>query len=407
MERHDVIVIGGSLNGATLALALAQAGLSVAVVEPQTPKTQKNPRFDGRSYALALASVRMLDVLGLWDALEDHAQAILKIEASDGRQGEGAARQVLTFDHAELEEGPMGQMVEDRYLRGVLQDRLKSEKRISYLSGRSVVRQGVGELLAVVELDDGMTLTAPLLVGADGKTGPTAERAGIKRNVTPYHQSALVCAIRHEHPHHGTAHQFFMPAGPLAILPLQGNRSSIVWSEAAGQAKAIMALDDKGFLDILRPRFGDFLGDIRLEGDRYSYPLSLSLADSFTADRLALVGDAARSVHPLAGQGLNAGLRDVAALAEVLADARRQGEDIGRADVLARYARWRRFDSTTLALATNGFNRIFSNDNPLMRLGRDLGLGAVNALPPLRRAFMREAAGLTGDLPRLLAGRPV
>lgn len=407
MERYDAIVIGASLNGATLALALVSAGFSVAVVDPMTPDIQENPRFDGRSYALAPASVRMLDVLGLWQGLAPNAQAMLKIRASDGRPGEGAAPQVLSFDQAELEDGPLGQMVEDRHLRQILQARLRGTDGLSYLPGRRVTRQRTDGPMAETDLDDGTTLAAALIIGADGKTGPTAARAGIQRLVTPYGQSALVCAIRHARPHQGIAHQFFMPAGPLAILPLQGNRSSIVWSEENNQAKSIMNLDDDGFLQVLRPRFGDFLGDITLEGDRYSYPLTRSLASSFTAPRLALVGDAARAVHPLAGQGLNAGLRDTAALAEVLAEARRRGEDIGRGDVLARYARWRRFDSTGLAIATSGFNMLFSNDNPAIRLGRDLGMGLVNALPGVKRAIMREAAGLTGDLPRLMAGRPI
>jgi len=193
-----------------------------------------------------------------------------------------------------------------------------------------------------------------------------------------------------------------MPPGPLAILPLPGNRSSIVWSETGATAQKFAALSDADFLHVLRPRFGDFLGDIALAGKRYTYPLSLSIATSFIAPRVALVGDAAHGVHPIAGQGLNAGLRDVAALTHVLSEARQRGEDIARADVLERYQRWRRFDVATLALTTDASNRLFSNDNPLLRLGRDLGMGAINAMPGLRRRIMREAAGLTGDLPALM-----
>ncbi len=256
-------------------------------------------------------------------------------------------------------------------------------------------------------LEDGREMAAPLLVGADGRRSGTAARAGIKRRVTDYGQTALVCAIGHEKPHQGCAYQIFLPPGPLAILPLTGNRSSIVWSETTEQAAAIQALDDEAYLEVLRPRFGDFLGEIHIAGARYTYPLNMTLAESFTAERLALAGDAARGVHPIAGQGLNAGLRDVAALAEVLVEAARRGEDLGWPLVLDRYAQWRRFDSATLALATDGFNRLFSNDNPLLRLGRDIGLGLANALPGLRRGFMREAAGMTGDVPRLLQGRPL
>ena len=213
-------------------------------------------------------------------------------------------------------------------------------------------------------------------------------------------------AIAHEKPHRGIAHQFFMPSGPLAILPLPGGyRSSIVWSETDANASAITALPDAQYLAALRPRFGDFLGAISLAGARFSYPLNLTLANSFIAERLALVGDAAHGVHPIAGQGLNLGLRDVAALAQVLVIAARRGEDLGAADVLARYQRWRRFDSTSLALGMDAVNHLFSNDNPILRVGRDLGLAAVNALPALRRGLIRQAAGLTGDLPRLLAGQ--
>ncbi|GAB1361475.1 hypothetical protein MASR1M32_07110 [Rhodobacter sp.] len=259
-----------------------------------------------------------------------------------------------------------------------------------------------------VTLASGRCLTGRLLVGCDGRGSGVAARAGIRRQGWGYGQTALVTAIQHEKNHEGTAHQFFMPAGPLAILPLPGgHHSSIVWSETDDQAAAIQALDDAGYLAALRPRFGDFLGEIALAGARFTYPLSLSLAERFVADRVALVGDAAHGVHPIAGQGLNLGLRDVGALAEVLILARRRGEDIGSAVPLEEYQRWRRFDATSLALGMDGVNRLFSNDNPLLRLGRDLGMGLVNALPGLRRGFIRQAAGLQGELPRLLAGKPI
>jgi len=254
-----------------------------------------------------------------------------------------------------------------------------------------------------VTLDGGDTLAARLLVGCDGRASGVAKRAGIKRTGWDYDQIALVCAVEHDLPHHGVAHQFFMPGGPLAILPLTGNRSSVVWSEQADRARATLARDDAGFLAALRPAFGSFLGEIRLVGQRFSYPLGLTLADSLIAPRTALVGDAAHGIHPIAGQGLNAGLRDVAALAQVLEDARMRGEDIGSAVVLDRYQVWRRFEATRLAIATDAFNRLFSNDNPVLRGLRDLGMGAINAMPGLRRRFIREAAGLTGDLPDLMA----
>jgi 2-octaprenyl-6-methoxyphenol hydroxylase len=300
----------------------------------------------------------------------------------------------------------MGHMVEDRVLRPALLTAIGGAG-VRHLAGETVVAQAVDDLGAVLELASGATIRARLIIGADGRASPTARRAGITRNGRDYGQTALVCAVEHDLPHEGTAWQLFLPHGPLAILPLTGNRSSIVWSETTAEAARIAALDDAGYLEELRPRFGDFLGEIRLAGARFSYPLILTLANSFIAKRLALVGDAAHGVHPIAGQGLNLGLRDVAALTEVLTHARRRGDDIGSAITLAGYQRWRRFDTTTLALGMDAVYRLFSNDNPVLRLGRDLGLGAVGALPGLRRRFIREAAGLTGDLPRLMAGHPI
>jgi len=400
----DILIVGGGLNGPCLALALAQAGLSSVVIDALPEDERQGAGFDGRSYALALASVRMLRALGLWDALEDHAQPILQIKASDGRAGEGAAPFFLHFDSAELEEGPMGHMLEDRYLRRALIGAMEAAPLVTHRPAATVVAQST-EGAARVTLASGEVLTGRVLIGADGRRSGTAARAGIRRTGWDYGQTALVAAIAHEKPHEGIAHQFFMPPGPLAILPLPGNRSSIVWSERHADAKRLMAADDAAFLDHLRPRFGDFLGEISLAGQRYAYPLNLTIANAFVAERLALVGDAAHGVHPIAGQGLNLGLRDVGALAEVLAEAKRRGEDIAAADVLARYQSWRRFDTAALALATDGVNRLFSNDNPALRLVRDIGMGAVSAVPALRRAFMREAAGLTGDVPRLLQGR--
>ena len=404
MERDRILIVGGGLNGTALALGLAQAGLAVTLVDALPRETRDTPDFDGRAYAMALASVRMLEALGLWAALAQNAQPILGVKVCDGHVGRGPGPFVMEFDHAELEEGPLGQMVEDRYLRRALLAATAEQPLIQELSGVTVTDQTVDASGVQITLSDEQRLTGALLIGADGRGGAVANRAGIARDVTDYRQSALVCAVAHELPHHGIAHQFFLPPGPLAILPLTGNRSSIVWSERTAQAADIHALDDALFLQVLRPRFGDFLGEIALAGKRYSYTLNRTLARRFIAPCVALVGDAVRGVHPIAGQGLNAGLRDVAALAEVLTDARRRGEDIASPLVLERYEVWRRADSTVLATATDGFNRLFSNDNPILRLGRGLGLAAVNASPILRRSFMREAAGLHGDLPRLMTG---
>jgi len=403
----DAIVVGGGLNGPALALALASGGLDALVLDAAPRAALERDDFDGRAYALALSSRRMLAALGLWRDLAPRAQAINDIRISDGRAGQGAAPWFLHFDHREIDEGPMGHFLEDRWLRAALLAAMDAAPGLEARFGTTVVAQSVEPAAIRVTLADGTEARARVLIGCDGRTSGTAQRAGIARIGWDYPQTALVAAVAHALPHHGCAHQFFMPEGPLAILPLPGNRSSIVWTEDRARAEAIAALGDADFLEILRPRFGDFMGEITLAGVRYSYPLGLSLAERFTDDRLALAGDAAHGIHPLAGQGLNLGLRDVAALAEVLVAAHRRGQDIGAADVLAEYQRWRRFDTAMLAVATDGINRLFSNDNPILRLGRDLGLGLVNRLPALRRGLIREAAGLTGDLPRLLQGRPI
>jgi len=404
----DILIAGGGLNGPALALSLAQGGFRVTVVDARPAPARAEAGFDGRAYALAIASVRLLTVIGVWPLVADKAQPMLEIKASDGRAGEGAAPFFLHFDAAEIEEGPVGHMLEDRHLYAAFLQAMRAAPGITLLSGESVVAQDVGPSGVTVTLASGRSLTAGLLVGCDGRGSGVAARAGIRRVGWGYGQTALVTAIRHERDHRGIAHQFFMPTGPLAILPLKGGHlSSIVWSETDATAAAIQALPDAEYLDALRPRFGDFLGEIALAGDRFTYPLSLSLAERFIGPRLALVGDAAHGVHPIAGQGLNLGLRDVAALAEVLILARRRGEDPGSPAALDEYQRWRRFDATALALGMDTVNRVFSSDNPLLRLGRDLGMGLVNALPGVRRGFMRQAAGLTGELPKLLTGRPV
>lgn len=401
----EILIVGGGLNGTALALALAESGVTSTVIDSMSSDQRGAADFDGRSYALALASTRMLGAIGLWGRLADQAQPIQEIKVSDGRAGEGPSPFFLHFDQAEMEDGPMGYMVEDRFLRPALLDTVMAHPLIRHIAPETVIAQEVSAQGAAVTLRGGQRLRGQLLVGADGRQSGTAARAGIKRTGWSYDQTALVCAIEHDQPHHGIAHQFFMPSGPLAILPLAGNRSSIVWTETNARAGKIQSASDADYLKILRPRFGNFLGDIALAGARFTYPLALSLAQSFVTDRLALIGDAAHGMHPIAGQGLNAGFRDMAALAEVLICAKRRGEDIANPITLAEYQRWRRFDTTTLAVATDGFNRLFSNDNGSLRLIRDLGMAAVNAVPGLRRNFMREAAGLTGDLPKLMQGR--
>ncbi len=403
----DIAIIGGGLNGPALALALAKTGLSISIID-SIPRPKRAARdFDGRAYALSLATRRMLQALGVWTDVAAHSQPILDIVASDGRPGEGAAPWFLHFDHRELEEGPMGHMVEDRFLRPALLDALDAHRNIRQLSGKTVSSQNIASDHVDLTLDGAEDINAKLAVGCDGRHSATARRSGIARMGWGYDQTALVCAVAHEKPHLGVAHQFFAPSGPLGILPLPGNRSSIVWVESCERAAEVAQLPDGEFVEALKPVFGEFLGDITLDGTRFTYPLQLSLARRFVADRVALVGDAAHGIHPLAGQGLNIGLRDVAALAEVIVTAIRRGEDFAAADVLARYQQWRRFDVTSMAAATDGINRLFSNDNTPIRWGRDLGLGMFNKWPGARRALMRSAAGLTGDLPMLLQGRQI
>lgn len=403
MTQHsDILIVGGGLNGAVMALAASQSGFSVTLVDALDSTLQTTPNFDGRSYALALASTRLLKGIGLWDALEDTAQPMLDIKVADGRANEGPSSFFMHFDHREINAGPMGYMVEDRRLRPVLHAAISSDDSITYIANTRVISEQETASGITVACDSGASFTARLVIAADGRRSQVAARAGIKRVGWSYQQTALVCAIEHELSHDGVACQYFMPPGPLAILPLMGNRSSIVWSESHSRAQDIMALDDAGYLDVLRPRFGSYLGEIKLAGKRFSYPLDLTIAERFIAPRIALIGDAAHGVHPIAGQGLNAGLKDIASLRDVILQARMRGEDFGSVGVLNRYQEWRRFDANTLALATDAFNKLFSNDNPLLRLGRDLGMGLVNAVPKMRRGFIQEAAGLTGDLPDLM-----
>ncbi|MBT6925817.1 MAG: UbiH/UbiF/VisC/COQ6 family ubiquinone biosynthesis hydroxylase [Marinovum sp.] len=398
----DIAIVGGGLNGPALALAAAQVGLRVIVLDATSHKPRKNAKFDGRAYALALASKRLMAAVGVWENVAQDAEPMLNIRVSDGRAGVGASPFFMDFDHAELEEGPMGYMVEDRHLRYALQAAMQTSPLIEYRLATRVTGQSTGPEGVTLSLANNQKITTRLLVGADGRQSGTAARAGITYTGWQYGQTALVCAVEHDRPHGGVAHQFFMPAGPMAVLPLSARRSTVVWSEKTDSAAVIKTLDDAAFLDVLRPRFGDFLGDIALTGGRFSYPLGMMIAKNYIAPNVALIGDAAHGVHPIAGQGLNAGLRDVAALIQVLSEAKQRGEDFASQPVLARYQLWRRFDATALAVATDGFNRLFSNDNPILRLGRDLGMGMINAMPKVRRGILREAAGLTGDLPDLM-----
>jgi 2-octaprenyl-6-methoxyphenol hydroxylase len=396
----DVLIVGGGLIGGTLAVALGSAGLRVAVVDAEDLRKTEDASFDGRASAIALAPQRALACLGLWDDIAPHAAPIEQIRVSDG-----ASPLFLHYDHQAVGKDPFGWIVENRAIRQALRHRLATLPAVRQFAPMTVAALDRQADRVTARLGDGTEVTARVTIAADGRRSPTRTAAGIGITSWAYGQTAIVCTVAHARPHHNIAQEHFFPSGPFAILPLPGNRSSIVWTEKARLAPAIIAQNDAGFLLELKSRFSDYLGALSLEGPRFSYPLSLQLADSYTALRLALVGDAAHGMHPVAGQGMNMGLRDVAALAEVLVDAKRLGLDLGGASVLERYARWRRFDNFLMLVLTDGLVRLFSNDILPIRLARDIGLAAVNRMPALKKVFMRHAMGEVGDLPRLLKGQ--
>jgi 2-octaprenyl-6-methoxyphenol hydroxylase len=395
----DVVIVGGGLVGGTLACALAEGGLSTVVVETGTLAAMLDDRFDGRASAISLTSRRLLDAIGLWPAMAAEATPMRHIRVT-----EGASPLHLHYDHRDVGDEPFGHMVENRHYRRALYERVRELEAVTFIAPARAISVDRTDAGVEVLLEGGARVCARLAVGAEGRNSRLREEAGIRVSGWSYRQVGIVCTVEHEHPHGFVAHERFLPAGPFAILPLKGNRSSIVWTERAERAPAIMALDDAGFTNEVARRFGDFLGRLTIIGPRWSYPLSLQFAEKAVAPRLALVGDAIHAMHPIAGQGLNMGLRDVAALSEVLAEARLLGLDLGADDVLARYQRWRRFDNTLMLALTDGLNRLFEIDVAPVRLARDLGLAAVNAMPPVKRFFMRHAMGMVGELPRLMRG---
>lgn len=413
-DRYDVIIAGAGMAGATFALAAAQSGLKVVLVDPQPFSAQLAPTFDGRSTAIAFSTFRMLDALGVGAGLRPNACRMDHILVTDGRRPGAASRPAasafLRFDAEEIGDRtdgePLGYLVENRHIRSALAEAILAGG-IEVRAPAAVQTVVAGPARTTVTLADGRTLEAPLVVGAEGRGSRVRQQAGIDVTGWGYGQSGVVATVSLGRDHGNVAHEYFLPAGPFAILPLTEQRASLVWTETTRRAEALKACSDAAFHAHLMRRFGDFMDNVSVVGPRFVYPLSLQLADSLTAPRTALIGDAAHAVHPVAGQGLNMGLKDAAALAEVLVDAMRLGEDIGSEIVLDRYARWRRFDNTALAAGFDGFVRLFSNDLPPVRLARDLGMAAVNRIPVLRRAFMHEAGGASGDLPRLLRGEQV
>lgn len=405
---YDVAIAGGGGVGLALALALAGggAGLKVAVIERDAGLGQAR-KADGRSYALSAASKRMLDVLGIWDRVADHAQPITEIEITDSALGAAVRPSLLGFDGAVEAGEPAAYLLEIAYLLDALDAEVAACSHIERLAPEQATGLHAGPQAVGVELASGAPLTARLLVAADGKRSALRDKAGIKTVGWTYDQAGIVATIAHERPHGGKAVQHFLPAGPFAMLPLTGNRTSLVWTEKRAEAQRLVALDDAAFIEAVEQRFGREHGRLTLAGPRGAFPLELQMARAFVAERFALAGDAAHAMHPLAGQGLNAGLKDAAALAEVVLEAARLGLDIGSTPVLERYERWRRFDAFAFLAATDALNRLFSNDLEPLRMLRGLGLRLVDKFPFLKDGFVREAAGISGDVPKLLKGEAV
>jgi 2-octaprenyl-6-methoxyphenol hydroxylase len=384
-----------------LAVACAGAGLEVAVVDPQDAAAMQGDRFDGRTSAIAYGSRLVFDGIGLWPRIAPDAEPIREIRVADDE-----SLLFLHYDSADLGPAatPLGYIVENRVLRRVLLETARTLPTLRLLAPRRILGMAASDGGAEAVLDGGERLRTRLVAAADGKNSPLRRAAGIAALEWRYPQVGIVTTVAHARPHAGIAVEHFLPAGPFAILPMIGNRSSIVWTENADLAPALLALSETDFASELRARFGGFLGAIEPVGPRWAYPLALMQAERYAGRRLALIGEAAHVIHPIAGQGLNIGIRDVAALAELIVDQRRRGLDIGEPLLLERYQRWRRPDALVLAAVTDGLNRLFSNTLPPLRLARDLGLAAVNRVPPLKRLLMRHAMGLFGDRPRLARG---
>lgn len=404
-ETIDVLIAGAGFAGLSLAAALRQAlGASFRVVaaDPALDSVGSDPRAS----AIVAAARRLLETIGVWQQIAEGAQPILDMAITDSRVDDVARPTFLTFE-GEVEKGePFAHMIENGPLLAALVAKAREEGVV--LSNSAVADfEVVGDRI-IVRLQDGTAVAARLLIAADGARSSIRERAGIAIHGWQYGQSSIVTTVRHERDHNGRAEEHFLPAGPFAILPLKrdatGHRSSIVWTEEAREADRIVALDDDGFHAELEKRFGLHLGEIKAVGPRRAFPLGLHVARAFVAERVALVGDAAHVIHPIAGQGLNMGLKDVAALAETIVDAARLGLDPGSAVTLDRYQRWRRFDTMAMGVATDGLNRLFSNRSDALRVVRDVGLGLVDRMPGLKQLFIREAAGLTGEVPKLLKG---
>jgi 2-octaprenyl-6-methoxyphenol hydroxylase len=402
MERADVIILGGGLVGLTTAIALDRHGLSSIVVDPADPEKTVAPAFDGRATAVSSSSFRMLEAIGVATRLEGEGCPIAGIRVSDGLEPGG-----IVFE-PEQGDDPLGMMFENRRLRQALRETAAASGRINLMmpaAAAEIVRDGNGVRVA---LEDSRALAAPLLIAAEGRNSPTREAAGIAMARWSYSHSAIVVTIEHEFAHENVAYEIFYPAGPFAILPmLPGTRSAIVWSVPASDAPAVIDLPERALAAEIEKRMGGFLGRISIAGPRWTYPLGFHHAASITGQRLALVGDAAHGIHPIAGQGLNLGFRDAAALAQVLVEGARLGLDLGDAQLLARYERWRSLDTFMVAAATDGLTRVYGIPGRTASAIRRFGMGLVQRIGPVRDHLMAEARGETGDMPLLLRGLPI
>ena len=389
-----------------MAVTLARHGFRVALVDAAPVADRAALDFDGRAYAVAPGSRNLLASIGLWDEISAAAQPIARIEVEDRLDGPLPPSH-LHFDPAEAGRAELGWIVEDHVLRRALLSAVEMTEGLDHIApdrAAEVVRDGYG---ATVELTSGRSLASALIVACDGRRSAIARDAGIRYLNWSYDQVGLVAAISHSADHQGLARQGFYPGGPFAVLPMTGRRSALVWSERPEEAERIASLEDAAYLAAVATRIGGRLGEIELAGKRWSYPLGLALAQSYTAPRLVVAGDAAHGVHPIAGQGMNLGLRDAAALTETLVGARRLGLDLGDPEALRGYEQWRRFDATALSLGMDALNRLFSNNNPPLQALRNLGLQAVSQVPPLRASFIGAASGVAETAPALLAGRAI
>jgi len=404
MDRADAIIFGGGLIGPALAAALDSSGLSAIVVDPADPAPRAQSGFDGRTSAVSSSSMRMLETIGVADHLAERGCPIWRIAVADGLKPGG-----LHFDPDDDE--PLGFMHENRHLRAALQARAEAGKNIWLLWKSNVTNVDRGDHGVVVSLEDGRKLSAPLLVAADGRNSKTREAAGINIARWQYDHQAIVSILRHEQAHEHVAYEIFYPTGPFALLPMNddahGHRSAIVWSVQNEDAAGWLSLSDEDFAAEAEAAMGSFLGKIEMLAPRSSYPLGFHHAAEITAKRLALIGDSAHAIHPIAGQGLNLGFRDVAALAEVLVEGARLGLDLGDTQLLDRYQRWRSLDALSVAFATDSLTRIYGVPGAAASAIRRFGMGLVGRITPLRNRLMNEARGTSGDLPLLLRGLPI